>query len=304
MDGELEKGLDEGLDKGTGEDLAAGVDPSGTGGVRVSAGQDATGDQYSFELPPNFMDDLRSSVTDAMGQVNDMLQALPSPPTPSEILAAAQLLPGVPIARDAYLREVLARRPAAVREAAILTTPRAAGVSAREIARLARRQQGREARRTTALSFAAGFVGGPAAAATIPADLAQFYGHLMRMIQMLSYLYGWRDTCAIEPDGMSEATRRAYLLFIGVGAGDELADALLERLGPLRAHDAVRAALAQDEAIGEVEAHLAERMARRLSGQVVGKSIPVAGAIISLSIGYGGFSDMCGRLRKQLERIG
>ena len=285
-------------------DKDAGCGPAEAGGAGAASDAAGAGADYSFELPPNFMEDVRSSVTGAMGQVSDMMAGLPSPPSLAEVLSQAQHLPGVAIARDAYLREALARRPAAVREAAILTTPRDAGVSMRELSRLARRQQGRETRRTTALSFAAGFVGGPAAAATIPADLAQFYGHLMRMIQMLSYLFGWRDTWAIEPGGMSDETKRAYLLFIGVCAGDEVADALLERLAPQRPCGGVLSALAHDEAVAEIEGRLAERMARRVSGQVVGKSIPVAGAIISLTIGYGGFSDMCGRLRRQLERIG
>jgi hypothetical protein len=103
---------------------------------------------------------------------------------------------------------------------------------------------------------------------------------------------------------MGEETRRAYLVFIGVCAGDEAADALLGRLAPLREGDRVLAALAAEEDVEAIERRLAERMAKRVGGQVVGRSVPIAGAIISGTISFGGFSDMCHRLRGQLEAIG
>ena len=47
---------------------------------------------------------------------------------------------------------------------------------------------GQDGRRTTALSFAAGIPGGLAMAATIPADVAQFFGMALRLAQELAYL--------------------------------------------------------------------------------------------------------------------
>lgn len=47
--------------------------------------------------------------------------------------------------------------------------------------------------KVTAISAAAGIPGGVAMAATIPADLAQFYGFVIRTAQELAYLYGWDE---------------------------------------------------------------------------------------------------------------
>ena len=47
-----------------------------------------------------------------------------------------------------------------------------------------------ETAKATALSAAAGAPGGLAMAATIPADLAQYVVHAMRISQKLAYLYG------------------------------------------------------------------------------------------------------------------
>ena len=49
---------------------------------------------------------------------------------------------------------------------------------------------------TSAVSFAMGLPGGPAALATIPADMLQFYGVALRMAQELAYLYGRQDMWA------------------------------------------------------------------------------------------------------------
>ena len=43
------------------------------------------------------------------------------------------------------------------------------------------------------ISAVAGIPGGFAMLATIPADMAQFYGHVLALAQKLLYLYGWPD---------------------------------------------------------------------------------------------------------------
>lgn len=188
--------------------------------------------------------------------------------------------------------------------AAIELTPVQANIPLPQLRRIAGKMLGREARRTTVVSIAAGLPGAMAAATTIPADLAQLYAHLLRAIQMLSYLYGWRDVCCVTEGEMDPSTRRAIILFLGAMAGDVQAESELARLAPLRMTDGLTDAICESDVVDAVTVNLEGRMAHRMTGQVVGKTIPLAGAVISGTLSYGGFSDMWKRLRDVLERIG
>lgn len=232
-------------------------------------------------------------------------------PTFDDVLAQAIRLPGTGVNRVSYLAEVIGRKHARLVQAAIDTTPARAGLSAREIEKIAKGSLAKDGRRTTALSFAAGLPGGVAGAVTIPADLVQFYGYLIRSIQKLSYLYGWRDLIHVDSEQTDVATAGALVIFLGVMAGIEKADDTLARLARLRTSGAddqslrtALAARAMQQEVNAISAELAKRMARRLTGQVAGKAIPVVGGIVSGVITGSGFDEMSKRLLRKLKQLG
>lgn len=232
-------------------------------------------------------------------------------PTFDEVLAQAIRLPGTGVNRTSYLAEVVGRKHSRLVQKAIDTTPSRAGLTEREIEKIAKKSLGKDGRRTTALSFAAGIPGGVAGAVTIPADLVQFYGYLIRSIQKLSYLYGWRDLVRVDASQTDVATASALVIMLGVMAGVQQADDALARLARLRESGAddtrLRIALAarsmQDE-VNQISDELTRRMARRLTGQVAGKAIPIVGGIVSGIVTGSGFDEMAKRLLKQLKRHG
>lgn len=73
----------------------------------------------------------------------------------------------------------------------------------------------------TGLSIAAGLPGGWWMAATIPADLAQFYAQIIIVAQKLAYIYGWGDFSTNE---ISDEYRNMITLFIGVMSRAEVAE--------------------------------------------------------------------------------
>ncbi len=232
-------------------------------------------------------------------------------PTFDELVAQAVRLPGTAVNRTAYLTEALGKKHARRVRDAIDTTPAQAGLAPRDIDKIAKRSIGRDARRTTALSIAAGIPGGMAAAATIPADLAQFYGYLIRCIQKLTYLYGWRDLIRISGGQADAASGSALVIMLGVMAGDAQADAVLARLARLRSGGANDAALrmaleakALSREVAQISDTLTRRLAQRLGGQVVGKAMPIVGAVISGTISNADFYAMARRLQKQLRSLG
>lgn len=232
-------------------------------------------------------------------------------PTFDDMLAQAIRLPGTGVSRAGYLAEVIGRKHSRLVQTAIDTTPARAGLSPREIEKIAKKSLGKDGRRTTALSFAAGIPGGVAGAVTIPADLVQFYGYLIRAIQKLTYLYGWRDLVHVDASQTDVATASVLVIMLGVMAGVQKADDALARLARLRASGAddarLRSALAargMQAEVNQVSEELTRRMAKRLTGQVAGKAIPVVGGVVSGFITGSGFDEMSRRLLKELKRCG
>ena len=107
------------------------------------------------------------------------------------------------------------------------------------------------------------------------------------------------------------ATASALVIMLGVMAGVQKADDALARLARLRASGAddarLRSALAargMQAEVNQVSEELTRRMAKRLTGQVAGKAIPVVGGIVSGFITGSGFDEMARRLLRELKRHG
>ena len=75
-----------------------------------------------------------------------------------------------------------------------------------------------EFNKVSAISFVSGLPGGVAMFGTVPADLAQYSGHILRILQKLIYLYGWEEL--IPEDGkLDDETNNMLTLFVGVMFG-------------------------------------------------------------------------------------
>lgn len=109
-----------------------------------------------------------------------------------KIIKRAAALKGVSIDRGKFLRTELRKHcTEEMAFAAAETTPQQAGVSAAVIDRVAKDAIRFESAKVTGLSALAGIPGGFAMAGTIPADLVQYFAHVMRVKQKLAYIYGW-----------------------------------------------------------------------------------------------------------------
>ena len=100
------------------------------------------------------------------------------------MMARALSLTGVKIDRGVFLRTELRKRcPEIDADLAVATTPLEAGVTPSDIDSLALEVIDYETKKCAALSFLAGIPGGVAMAGTIPADVTQYFGHVMRVEQ-------------------------------------------------------------------------------------------------------------------------
>ena len=108
------------------------------------------------------------------------------------IISSAVQLPGVKVERRKFLAEIFASDEYPIQDILDLG-PIAVGVSQDKLALIAHKLILKRTSQSSAASFVTGIPGGLAMAATIPADVLQFFGMALRLAQELSYLYGAKD---------------------------------------------------------------------------------------------------------------
>ena len=228
----------------------------------------------------------------------------------NSVLKAALAIPGVRVNREAYLtRELSKYVPPDVVSKAIETTPAKAGVHTPTIERIAKASIRRYKVSVSALSFIAGVPGGPFLAGTIPADMAQFFWHVLVVLQKLTYLYGWPELIQGE-DELDDETALLLTVFIGVMFGSETANQALKKIAEKLAKELVtqlpKKALTK-YAVYRLAKEIAKWIGIKLTkdgfAKALGKAIPVAGGVISGTVTWISFATMSKRLHKHLADL-
>ena len=228
-----------------------------------------------------------------------------------KVLHAAMELPGIKIDRKSFLRKELSKYfDEEVVEKAIETNPAQAGLSIKNLEQIAKGCVTYETAKVTAISAAAGIPGGLAMAATIPADIAQFFGHIVRVLQKLVYLYGWQAMFQGDEDGLDDETAIQLTLFAGVMFGVNSANAVIAKIANSAAIKAektlVQKALTQGTLypiVKKIAKLIGIQMNKKLFAKGVGKIIPVVGAVVSGGITFAGFRPMAKRLQNYLTTL-
>lgn len=229
----------------------------------------------------------------------------------TQVLEAAAKLPGVRLNRDTYLRQALKRYCTDAQiEDAINTSPAAAGIPLKVITATANTSIAYETSKVTSLSTLAGIPGGLAMAGTLPADIVQYMGHILRIAQKLAYIYSWPDLFADDDEEMDEATEGILVLFVGVMFGVQLAQGGVTRVAGMVAANIARKlpqkALTKGviyPIVKKVASYIGVSMTKKIFANGVAKAIPVAGAILSGSLTLGTFLPMSKRLQKHLASL-
>lgn len=228
-----------------------------------------------------------------------------------KILNTAMKLPGIKINREKFLRKELKKYfDNDTVEKAIETNPAQAGIRIENLEKIAKACINYETTKVTALSAGAGIPGGLAMAATVPADFAQFFGHIIRVLQKLIYLYGWQEMFHSDDDGFDDETSNLLTLFIGVMYGVTAASAAVAKLAnavAIRAEKKlVQMALTKGTIypiVKKVAQVIGVRMTKEIFAKGVGKAIPIVGTVLSGGITVIGFRPMAQRLQKYLIEL-
>ena len=224
------------------------------------------------------------------------------------VIEKASQLPLVRIDREEFLTKNLGRvcTRTQLRKALAEGTLHA-GIPIGILDMLAQEAINAETLRVTAISTVAGLPGGLAMLGTIPADLVQFYGHVLRVAQELAYLYGWTEMSS----NLDTATESQLVLFLGVMAGVQAAkNAVTKLFGEVAAKSVAKKVAAKAltktwyyPIIKKVMGTLGQKVTKETFGKAVGKVVPVLGGAISGGLTVATFAPMAKKLKNHLSRL-
>lgn len=159
----------------------------------------------------------------------------------------------------------------------------------------------------TLTSALAGIPGGWFMTGTIPADLVQFYGHILSMAQKLLYLYGMPN---MQDDSGKLTEEATHILTLSIGAmsGAQAAITTLNQVLQMLAQSITKQlpkqALTQSGiyvACKIVAKWLGVKLTKTSFAEVLGKAVPLAGAPVSGGLTYWTFRSMANKFKKYLD---
>jgi len=227
-----------------------------------------------------------------------------------KLLQTSISVPLVHIDREDFLqRELKKYCTDDVIKAAIEYNPAYAGISADIINKIADSCINYETLKVSSISFASGLPGGFAIAATIPADLTQYYAHILRIMQKLTYLYGWQNLIG-NKEQIDDETSQLLTLFTGVMFGVKGATSVVTKLSASMAQRISKTLASKALTKGviypivkKVATILGVKMTKEIFAKSVSKIIPVAGGVISGGITFISYRPMSVKFKKYLSGL-
>jgi len=228
----------------------------------------------------------------------------------NNILKASLNIPGAKVNREDYIRKELSKHYAdEIVKKAIELSPSKAGISKDIIEKISRSSIKWHTYKASAISFAAGIPGGWFMAGTIPADLSQFYWHIIVLIQKLIYIYGWPDLFEDE-EKIDDETLSQITLFIGVMFGANGATTAVEKLAQGLASQVAKQ-LPKKALTKYGIYNLAKQIGKWIGLKVtkdtfargLSKVVPILGGFISGGISFFSMKSMANKLKKHLKTL-
>lgn len=227
------------------------------------------------------------------------------------IMQHAASLKVVKINRGDFLRSEIKRRfPEIDADFAVETTPAETGIAPEDLDRMAIDVIDLETKKCAGLSFLAGIPGGLAMVGTVPADLAQYFAHVMRIEQKLAYIYGWQ-TFLNEEDEVDDETVMKLVVLMGVmmqvgGAANAVTTfaANTARAGIEKAIQ--KQALTKTfwyNPMKKVLRYLGVNLTKQTFAKTASKVVPVIGGAISGGMTYMAYKPGAERLRRYLRSL-
>lgn len=227
----------------------------------------------------------------------------------ADIILMALKVPGVKISREEFLKkEFFKNHPQEVIDKAIATTPALAGIPSEEIDKIVDEVIKFERNAVSGISVALGMPGGAAMAATIPADIAQYYGYMIRAAQKMLYLYGFPELLKEDDVKLDSETINGLTLCLGIMNGVAGANNMIKGMSKALATGVekklINTALTKGAIypiVKSVARWFGVNMTKEIFAGFFKKSIPVVGGVIGGGLTYATFKPCCYRLKDSLK---
>lgn len=222
------------------------------------------------------------------------------------IISSAIQIPGTKVNREKFLADTFTNESICIDEL-IKNGPIALGLPQETIHTLASKLILKRTSQSSIASFAAGIPGGYAMAATIPADILQFFGMSLRLAQELSYLYGADD---LWENGKldNEKVKNQLILYCGVMFGVSGAVSGVRVLSAQIAKTAMRKipqkALTKTfwyPIVKQIGKAIGIKITKTTVGNVASKVIPIVGGVVSGGLNFASMMPMAKRLHNALD---
>ena len=228
----------------------------------------------------------------------------------TDLILMSMKVPGVKVKRAEFLnKEFHKRYEQDVIDKAIETTPAKADITAEEIDKIADDVIKFERNAVSGISAVLSMPGGVTMAATIPADIAQYYGYMLRAAQKLMYLYGFsemdldEDDLVLDSETINQLTLCLGVMY-GVASANNAIKAFAKALGAGVEKKLLKTALTKGTIypiVKSVANFFSIHMTKEVFAGFFKKAIPVAGGIVGGGLTYATFKPCCDRLKNVLR---
>lgn len=227
-----------------------------------------------------------------------------------DVIVKGLRVPGIRINRANFLqKELLKRYPQEMIDEAIRTNPMSAGIKPKDIDEIADQVIEHERRGVSGISTALSMPGGAAMLATIPADIVQYYGYMLRATQELLYLYGFPEIDVNENESKFDSETINILIvcfgtMYGVVGANNALKSIAKGFGLGVEKKLMRTALTKGTIypiVKSVASWFNVRMTKEIFAGFFKKSIPVVGGVIGGGLTYLSFKPCCVKLKESLQ---
>ena len=219
-------------------------------------------------------------------------------------------VPGVRVDRTAFLKSELFKNHTQEEiDDAIAFNPAHAHIDRAEIDKIANEVINYERNCVSGISTMLGMPGGVAMAATIPADIAQYYGYMLRAAQKLLYLYGFPEINLSERGQKFDSeTINALTICLGVMYGVAGANNAIKAMARMLAvgveKKLLKAALTKGTIypiVKSIASWFGKKMTKDVFAGFFKNSIPVIGGVIGGGLTFLSFKPCCDKLKASLQ---
>lgn len=164
-----------------------------------------------------------------------------------------------------------------------------------------------ETKRASAISFGTGIPGGFAILASVPADITQFYVHAYRIMQKLSYLYGWPSTEKYDDEDVIQQIAQFLGVMLDVKGAQSSLNGFVQTLAmpasERSSQTGIRARVSQARTAREVFKKVGSQVARRNVARQVTKVVPIIGGVVSGGLTFVTLKSQAKRLKEALQEM-